>query len=359
MPEKFIKTNNVFKDTTTKQTYVYLNDQKIIFGSTEYQKYNKIYPRKDGHFDINNPHIKQNKFKIHEIVNKFNSIKEKLPEIQIKTNKKTIQNPFTGGYIQKNGKAYKQLLMVYQVSQEDPNKLIPRDQPTHVTYIDKAHNNRLTPRESKKVQELVATNEYEVVGNSIIKTTSKTKPIPLMNGNVTQYNIRRPINEFPINSSNQTEIVDLLRSRLFPNLVDGATTVINAIMFVKGPNHNSFQTLPFLEFDYHNNNDDVVAKIISAIAKFDDKLFQSEDYIGYLSEFSILIYPSNEVGGCWYDDKLRISDPDDPSVTLVSYQVAKNSNNCLLAILKRTSPLFIGKKTQFNTRFYPQIILCK
>lgn len=350
---KYHKAANAYtKGSNSVNYFVYYDNQEIPVGSDKYNKLIKQYSIEEGRFKLDLPEIRKRVGGVFDhkllIINHQDN-KELLPDIILDPNKKTVFNPFTGGYLRKNSKNYQKLMMIYQ---EEGDKLVPRDEPTHVVYKDKGGKKRLTTRGSKKFNELEKQENlvFNPVGNSFSDVDEKVKANKLLNGNLVDLKIGAPVENFALHSNNQSAIISLLRNSMFPRLIKGGMIKMFANIYVKGTQFNYVHKYRFMEYFFDGDLDKLVDKLMESISKFDSKIFNSEDYTGYLSSFSILIFPAPaEIGGCAIGDRLRIDDPDDPSIKLVSYGVKANSNNCLLAILKRTSPKFNKSRKQFNT----------
>ncbi len=343
MPDKYSKASNTFKDKNNKQ-YVLLDKQKVFVGTQDYKKNLKIYQIKDGKFDIKNPRVKSEDFEIHNLLSKFSEIKDKLPEIKIKNNDRIV-NPFTGGTItrDKKKKSYKILSYFYK---KDGNKLVPLDEPTHLSYKDKAGRRRLTPRDSKKAKELLDDDNLQLFESSIVE---KTQIKTLFNGKLKEFKIRPPIEDFVIHPNNQDVIIELFKQNLVPHLQENYQVQITATLRVRGEQFQYYITNGFLDMNYTGDDIKLFIEIVNEIARYENKIFPSEDYTAKLVRFNVLIFPPEASGGCLENakDRLRLPDPDDPSIILCSYPV--KNNNCLIAVLKRASPIFQGSRKGMNT----------
>jgi len=353
MSDKFLKSHNAYREKDTKKLYVFLNEQKVYLGSNEYQRNEKIYPIKDGHFHLENPFIRKQEFDIHQILSRFSTIKDQLPVIEIKKKgKRPIVNPFTGGSVAKNlkNKSYKLLDYLYK---EVNGKLVPRDEPTHLSYIDKSGNKRVTLRNSKTAKKYLEDNEYQLYEQVIVKKSEvQVLERQLFDGTVREFRIRPPVPDFQMHPSNRKAIIDLLREHLIPRLNNGDQINITAILSCdNGGQFKYHETRQFLRYTYDGDLAELILKIADEIAKYENQIFPSEDYTANLSRFNVLLLPPQSSGGCLEDskDRLRFNDPDDPSTKLCSYPVKKGSNNCLIAILKRTSPVYKGSRIGFDT----------
>ncbi|MEX0598455.1 MAG: hypothetical protein WD512_18380, partial [Candidatus Paceibacterota bacterium] len=287
-------------------------------------------------------------------------IKDSLPtEIILSKSKRPLKNPFTGGSvaiskikskkgarIEADTDIFKQLLMIYEIDDQNPRKLNLRDTPTHVTYKTKDNKIRNTPINSPKYKELMRNNDLMLFNGAFVDVVKNYTVNKLFGGEAQRITIS-PDEKIPIHSDHEDEIIELFREYLFNNVNTPNMISINAYVLAEGAGdggNNYLTTMSFLEFDFRDNWDDFIQKVKQAIASFARIHAPNHEYVYQLDHFDILVFPLNSAGGCIpedqdQNDRYRFSEDGQK---FVSYSKA-NSNDCLLAACKRVSSVFKAK----------------
>jgi len=347
--ETFQKSYNRFKaKTSSGETVFYIkhNKKKIIINSKEHQDLATKYQIIDGKVDTSQKldvtkqkDTDQNIFDIHKILANWDTEKTKLKDIVIDPkNSNKIRNPFTGGTFDKSSKngakTYKHFMEIYK---KVGNKLVPRDTPNAITYLDPKGSRQVTTIGSKKYKALTSDPTCVLNAYSINKvTTSIVKSA--FQGDVQEIKINPSESDLTLHSSNSLKIMNTLFDQLKPFIHNQNFHIsIRVNLSIQGTKNNYNNFFEFINFFYtDNNNDNLKQTILNRINQFDNLVLPSDDYTGTLNFFEVSLIKPISSGGCTHDHREKV-DPEDRATTLVSYRVAKGSNNCLLAILANCS----------------------